>query len=33
MWDDDVNDDKLMVEIKLPISFLSWEDEAPYYIG
>lgn len=33
MWDDDVNDDKLMVEIKLPISFLSWEDEEPYYIG
>lgn len=33
MWDDDVNDDKLMVEIKLPISFLSWEDDEPYYIG
>lgn len=33
MWDDDVNDDKLMVEIKLPISFLSWEDNEPYYIG
>lgn len=33
MWDDDVNDDKLMVEIKLPISFLSWKDDEPYYIG
>lgn len=30
MWDDNGNG---ILEIELPISFLSWEDEEPYYIG
>lgn len=30
MWDNNGNG---MVKIGLPISFLSWEDEVPYYIG
>lgn len=30
MWDDNGNG---ILEIELPISFLSWEDEVPYYIG
>lgn len=28
-----VNSGNSMIIIKLPISFLSWEDEEPYYIG
>lgn len=30
MWDDNGNG---ILEIELPISFLSWEDDEPYYIG
>lgn len=30
MWNDN---DKGALEIGLPISFLSWEDDEPYYIG
>lgn len=32
VWDNNDNGNS-MVKIGLPISFLSWEDEEPYYIG
>lgn len=31
-WDNSINN-YFAVSIELPISFLSWEDEEPYYIG
>lgn len=32
-WDYDNGNSDCMLEIGLPISFLSWEDDEPYYIG
>lgn len=32
-WDYDNGDSDCMLQIVLPISFLSWEDNEPYYIG
>lgn len=32
-WDYDNGDSDCMLQIVLPISFLSWEDDEPYYIG